>query len=87
MPKPISKSKDTSIMSHSTAETLTLAATIAARLQAKGAPCSPQDALDRARAAQLQVAQLKALAAADWAGTAIEPPLPAELLVEAGFAA
>ena len=57
-----------------TSELLKLAATIADRMNRRGEECSPEDALDRARAALEQLAQLKALAAADWDDTVIEPP-------------
>lgn len=58
-------------------ETLRIAATIAARLERRGEPRSVEDAIARAEAAQLHMAQLNALREQypDWDNTAIAPPL------------
>ncbi|MBD2106700.1 hypothetical protein [Nodosilinea sp. FACHB-13] len=66
-----------------TAETLRLAATIAERCEQRGQQCSPEDAIARARAAQVQLAQLEVLRGLDWDDTAIEPPLPAGVSIAA----
>ena len=65
-------------MSNKTAsELLQIAVAIADRMDRRGEPCTPEDALARARAAQLQLQQLKALTSSDWDATV---PCPESLM-------
>lgn len=67
-----------------TSDLLQLASTIAARLERRGEPCTPEDAIERARAAKVQLAQLEALRQIDdWADTVPMPPLPAKANIAA----
>lgn len=66
-------------MTASTSEILTTAATIAARFEHRGQSISTAEAIDRAIAAHLQLRQLQALQALDWADTV---PCPLSELAE-----
>lgn len=57
-----------------TSDLLQTAATIAARFEAKGQPIDQAEAIDRATAAQVQLAQLEVLRQVDdWADTVAMP--------------
>jgi hypothetical protein len=76
-------------MNHSTSEILKTAAIIAANCEDKGQPITATEAIERSIAGRILLMQMQRLheMEGDCDATVIEPPLPAELLVEAGFAA
>lgn len=66
-----------------TSDLLQLASAIAYRMERRGDPCTVEDAIARAEAARLHMAQLEALRDIDWDDTAIEPPLPVGVSIAA----